>query len=153
MEPTIRPFEPEDRSAVEALAVRLQTGMAPWRDPTALQQAVLGWIASACAEDSDSDALVAEVDASVVGFVSLSSMPHFAGETDAYIGELIVDEHAEGRGIGSALVAAVERLARDRDIRCITLHTGAANHRALDFYERLGYQAEDVKLTKLLSTA
>ncbi|MFK8023020.1 MAG: GNAT family N-acetyltransferase [Ilumatobacter sp.] len=71
-------------------------------------------------------------------------MERHGGELDAYIGELVVDPRAEGRGVGAQLVAAAERRARADGHRCITLTTGAANARALSFYRHLGYRDEAV---------
>lgn len=93
---------------------------------------------------------MAEIGGRVVGFVSVGTEMHFAGEADAYIGELLVDASDEGAGVGAILVAAAESVARKRGHRCLTLSTGAANHRAIGFYSGLGYEAEDVKLTKVL---
>jgi GNAT superfamily N-acetyltransferase len=71
---------------------------------------------------------VCVADDHVVGFVSVSTTSQFAGERDAYIGELVVADGFEDRGIGRQLVAAVEGWAIETDYRCTTLHTGAANH-------------------------
>lgn len=60
-------------------------------------------------ERSGGGAFVAVVDHRVVGFVSLSSTDHFAGERDAYIGELIVEEAFEGGGVGRRLIDAAEQ--------------------------------------------
>lgn len=151
MDSNIRPLEPADVEAVVAMQDRLATWIAPWRDPEAVRAAVHGWVADSTAESFDGSALVAVVDDVVVGFISVSTMRHFSGETDSYIGELIVDEAHEGRGIGRALVAAAERIAIDRGHRCITLTTGAANERGREFYDRLGFRLEDINFTKVLA--
>lgn len=147
---TIRELPDADRSAVLALSDRLTIGVAAWRDPVAVSAAVLGWLETSTASDFAGAALVAEIDGRVVGFVSVDVETHFAGEVDAYLGELLVDAPHEGAGVGAALVAAAESAARKRGHRCLTLSTGAANHRALGFYSSLGFEAEDVKLTKVL---
>jgi len=58
---------------------------------------------------------------------------------------------SEGRGVGTALIAACEQWARDQGYRILSLSTGAANARALGFYRHLGFHEEDVKLVKLLT--
>lgn len=152
MRTTIRELEAGDREHVANLADRLTDGVAPWRDPNAVGRAVGGWIAQSTSPDFDGTAFVAlDHDDRVVGFVSLTTSTHFAGEVDAYIGELVVAARAEGHGVGTALVAAAERRARADGRRCITLTTGAANERALRFYGQLGYLDEDVNLTKILT--
>jgi ribosomal protein S18 acetylase RimI-like enzyme len=45
---------------------------------------------------------------------------------------------------------AAEEWARRQRLTCVTLHTGAANTRARAFYAALGYEEEDVRLTKRL---
>ncbi len=150
--PAIRPIEPGDVAAVTALAARLTIGVAPWREPAAVADAVRGWLVESTSGGFDGVAFVAEVAGNVVGFVSLSTSRHFAGEVDADIGELVVDAAHTGRGLGRALVAVAERAAIERGHRCITLTTGAANERARTFYADLGYQPEDVSFTKVLTT-
>lgn len=152
MHVVIRKVLAGDRAQVARLSDRLTEGVAAWRDPAAVLDAVRGWIADSTSDGFDGTALVAiDEHDRVVGFVSVSTTGHFAGERDAYIGELIVAPDAEGRGVGAQLVAAAEEQALADGHRCITLTTGAANDRALAFYRRLGYLDEDVKLTKVLT--
>jgi hypothetical protein len=44
----------------------------------------------------------------VLGFVSVSERRHFAGAVDAYVGELVAAQRAEGRRVGRALLAHAE---------------------------------------------
>ncbi|MEO1060897.1 MAG: GNAT family N-acetyltransferase [Actinomycetota bacterium] len=145
----VRPAEPSDGRAVLELAHRLEIGVAPWRDPAAVAAAVRGWVEESLI-DGRTTAFVAEDGGEVVGFVSVSPTEHFAGERDADVGELIVAEDAERRGVGRALLERAESWAADAGFRCITLTTGAANTVARSFYAASGYAEEDVKLTKLL---
>jgi ribosomal protein S18 acetylase RimI-like enzyme len=146
------PGDPDDVPAVVGLAPRLTIGVAPWRDVEAVSAAVRRWVESSAGPEACGAAFVCVTGDEVIGFVSVSSTEHFAGERDAYIGELIVDHRFERRGGGRLLVDAAERWARQAGYRCITLHTGVANDRARSFYARLGYVEEDVKLTKLLDS-
>jgi len=72
------------------------------------------------------------------------------GEVDAYVGELMVAEGAQRRGIGTRLVRAAEQWARSQGLRHLTLETGAANGTARAFYAALGYAEEDVRLTRTI---
>ena len=47
-------------------------------------------------------------------------------------------------------MAAAEEWARRQGLACVSLDTGAANTRARAFYAALGYEEEDVRLTKRL---
>lgn len=62
------------------------------------------------------------------------------------VGELVVDDSARGRGIGTALMRAAEEWAVQRGARQITLATS----RAQPFYEALGYRPTATYLKKAL---
>lgn len=81
----------------------------------------------------------------------MTERKHFAGEVDAYIGELAVARGYERRGIGAALVAVAEAWSRERRYPRITLDTGAGNVGARAFYAALGFAEEDIRLSKPLT--
>ena len=85
-----------------------------------------------------------------LGFATVSHSKHFTGQPQAYIGELVTDGTAEGRGVGTALVTACESWAREQGYALLTVSTGAQNVRALRFYRHLDFHAEDITLAKLL---
>lgn len=58
---------------------------------------------------------------------------------EAHIRMLGVDPSARGRGVGSLLMEACERLAADRGKTLMTLHTTRRMASAQRMYERLGY--------------
>jgi GNAT superfamily N-acetyltransferase len=149
----VRAYQQQDRAAAMSLAPRLQIGVAPWRDTNAVRDAVLGWVRGAVdsAADENHVVLVAENDGEVVGLVTVGRRKHFTGEVDAYVGELIVAEGHERRGIGALLMGSAEQWARNHGFTRMTLETGAANHAARALYAALNYQEEDVRLTKTLN--
>ena len=136
-----------------ALADRLCEGVAGWRDREAVETTVRGWVQSSLAsrEDPGHTFLVGELDGDVVGFVTVSPSHHWSGEPEATIGELVVSRQAEGRGIGRALVEAAMRSARENGHARITVSTGAANARARALYGLLGFEDEDVSLSRALA--
>ncbi|BCJ38349.1 GNAT family acetyltransferase [Actinocatenispora thailandica] len=144
----IRPYRAADADAVLALAPRLTEGVAPWRDPAAVREAVRGWVADAI--DGAEPVWVAVLAGRVVGFVHAGERRHFTGEADGYVGELVVAADAARSGIGRALMEAAHRWAAGRGLRRLTLETGAANATARAFYRSLGYQEEDVRLSRPL---
>jgi len=151
----VRPYRPDDHDTLLALAARLTIGVAPWRDADAVAAAVRDWVAGsirAAGEGRGALLVAAGDDGTVLGFVSVAERRHFAGDLDAYVGELVTAAGAEGRGVGRALLEHAEASARERGYRRITLETGARNARALRLYEHLGWQPEDVKLSKPLSS-
>ena len=152
-EVSIRPYQRQDRPAAMSLADRLCIGVAPWRAPDAVREAVTGWVRGSLdgAGSDDRAVIVADVAGQLVGLVTVGERRHFTGEVDAYVGELIVAAEAERRGVGTRLMAAAEEWGRRRGLRHLTLETGSANRIARAFYASLGYRDEDVRLTKDIS--
>jgi len=150
---TIRAATDADGPVLLALADRLRQGVAPWRDEAVVVDAVRGWVeASVAAMDEAGHAvLVAELGSTVVGFVTLSPGSHWSGVAEPSIGDLVVAPEAEGQGIGSALVEAVIERARSEGHTRVSVSTGAANARALGLYRRLGFEDEDVTLSRRLA--
>jgi len=152
---TIRPFQPRDVEAVAALGARLSIGTAAWRDVENICAAVEGWVADAIdAAEHAPDRLMVAVDETeaVVGFVGVEKRRHWSGATDAYIGELVVAAEHENQGIGRALVDAALRWATVNGYERISVSTGAVNTRAVGLYERLGFEPEDVTLTRAVKS-
>lgn len=135
-----------------ALAPRLAEWVAPWRDSDAVLVAVHGWVRGsieACGQPGHA-VCVAAVGDDVVGFVSVSERTHFTGQVDAYVGELVVRSGLERRGIATALMAAAQTWAAERGRSFLTLETGAASQPARSLYRALGFQEEDIRLTKAI---
>ncbi len=148
----IRPARDSDTDLLVGMAERLQEGVASWRDPEAVRFAVIDWVRESLGDLSypDSRAFVAERDGEVMGFVCVSERAHFTGEVDAYIGELVVSKAAEGAGVGRALVAAAEDWGRARGRKRVVVDTGAANIAARRFYAALGFDEEDVTVSRAI---
>ncbi|MDP9847027.1 GNAT family N-acetyltransferase [Streptosporangium lutulentum] len=148
----IRRYEKTDHDAVMALAPRLAEGGAAWRDSVAVADAACGWVRDSVrrAEGDKAAVFVAEDADGVVGFVGVTERAHFTGETDGYIGELVVARDKERLGVGRALIEAAESWVKDRGHARSTLETGAANTNARDFYAALGYSEEEVRLSRAL---
>jgi GNAT superfamily N-acetyltransferase len=150
----IVPYEPRYRRAAIELASRLQIGVAPWRDPAAVLDAVTGWVEASLNTLPDDNHLVliaVDDEGLLVGLVTAGTRMHFTGEIDAYVGELVVADNQTRLGTGTRLMRAAERWARSRGHTRLSLETGAANDGARAFYARLGYVEEDVRLTRSLS--
>jgi ribosomal protein S18 acetylase RimI-like enzyme len=148
----VRPYISADREFILSLAPRLAIGKQPWRDLTLWLKTVEEWLTESIAQHNQKTmVLIAEDEQSErLGFATVSHSTHFTGQKQAYIGELVTSEAAEGQGIGTALVTACEQWAREQGYAIITLTTGAGNARALQFYHHLGFRNEDITLTKLL---
>ena len=70
----------------------------------------------------------------------LMLLDHTLPPGDLYLDGIAVAEPHRGRGIGTALIAAFEERARDNGFQTVSLEVIAANPRARDLYERLGYR-------------
>jgi ribosomal protein S18 acetylase RimI-like enzyme len=149
---TVRLYQPEDRDQVMSLAPRLSEWVAPWREPDAVRSAVEGWVRESlqAVNEPGHAVFVADGTAGILGVVTVGERMHFTGQVDAYVGELAVRQGMERLGIATKLMAAAEEWAGRRGLPFLTLETGAANMPARRLYQALGYQEEDVRLTKAL---
>jgi len=84
--------------------------------------------------DANADHFIARLGSRVVGAGRL-----VADGTTGVLGRLAVARAARGTGLGTALVAEIERRAAERGLTAVELH---AQVHARGFYERLGYTAE-----------
>lgn len=95
-------------------------------------------------EDADKQVWVVEDQAAIAGTVwfmvrKTPDMPILVPRTFLQIDALVVDDGQRGKGIGQALMAAVDAWARGRGIRELELGVWAFNESAIRFYQRLGY--------------
>ncbi len=152
MDVVIRLVEASDFDDVMRLAPRLLVGVDRSRPANQVETAIAGWIDESVnsAGDDGHGGWVATRAGSVIGFISVSEEEHWCGEKDAYVGELMVDQHYERNGVARSLIAMAEAWAANRGLVHIRLTTGAANRGARAFYERLGYDLNEVTLTRQL---
>ncbi len=148
----VRPYASSDREFVLSLAPRLAIGIPPWRDRQKMIETAQGWITESIKQHGIKTMVFVATDqqGNRLGFVTVSHSTHFTGVGQAYIGELVTDEAAEGQGVGKVLTQACEQWAREQGYSILSLTTGAANERALGFYRHMDYQDEDVTLIKLV---
>ena len=101
---------------------------------------------------SDADRLVvAELDGEVVGLARLHVSPSLEYDGDAgKVGAIVVDERHRRRGIGEALMAAVEEEARRRGCVLLFLTTAERRKEAHAFYRRLGLEETGRRFAKML---
>ncbi len=93
--------------------------------------------------------ILAEIDGRIVGFTALRIVPCiFYAEPYAEVTELYVDEGHRRQGVGRALVAHAEKLAREAGARHMLILTDYYNHGSLSLYRSMGYVHYDVALAK-----
>jgi predicted N-acetyltransferase YhbS len=96
-------------------------------------------------------ALVAEIGGEVVGCLTTSIMqvlhrPAPVGR----ISMMVVDEAHRSKGIGEALVRAAEQVLAAQQCYMVEVTSRFARARAHEFYERLGYERNSVRLSRLV---
>lgn len=157
----VRPYEERDRAAVEKLVSQLQNHIAEMDehgimrpsdefDGTEHMRVLHGMIA-----ESGGIILVAESENDIVGcavgvIVEKKDSAHKAVKS-THIEELVVDSSARSKGAGSALMAEMERWARNERCSFMRVDCFSNNDRAHAFYEKLEYKDRYVNMIKALS--
>ena len=73
-----------------------------------------------------------------------------SGEPAAFVYGVEIEEHARRRGYARAAFAELERVARSRGLRSVSLHVFGHNHGARRLYEQLGFEPVSLTLRKPL---
>jgi ribosomal protein S18 acetylase RimI-like enzyme len=150
----IRPATESDRAAILALVPRLREfGPPPLRPVEALdagERRTLERFLDAPADDIRLF-VAASPDGTLLGVAYAErGSDYFTQEPLGHLGILAVAAEAEGRGVGRALMAAVERWAAEQGYRFVTLNVFATNERAIAMYEHVGYQPDWIRYIKVL---
>ena len=150
----IRPATEADRAFIVGLVPRLRAfGPPPLRPPDAMDRAEVEALERALSEPApDATLLVAELDGVGPAGVALANTvtDYFTHEPHGHLSIIIVSGEGEGRGVGRALLDAVERWSAARGHRFITLNVFSGNGRARGVYERAGYAPDTVRYLKEL---
>lgn len=136
----VRPATRADAAALLTLASTFATSFVvdPARFDHSLDELLL---------HHDSALLVAVDGAATLGYVAASVHPTlYANGSVAWIEELMVAEEARGRGVGRALVTAVEQWGLSRGVRAVSL----ATRRSATFWHAVGYEESAAYLRKLV---
>jgi ribosomal protein S18 acetylase RimI-like enzyme len=89
--------------------------------------------------------IVAEVDREIGGYISLHHATPLASNAHVLeINGLAVDPRCQGRGVGTSLVEAAARIAKQRGATKVTLRVLGRNAGARRLYERCGFVVEGV---------
>lgn len=151
-DPTIRPFRERDAAFRQRIAPRLHPGpTASPRDPDVFAAFFERFGQTGEGGDGGHAFVAVDADDRPLGMlVLLSDKDHFTGHRRAYVNILVVDEAAEGRGVGAALMRFSEAWGREHGCREVCLDVFAGNERAIAFYERIGFRVDHQRMTKSL---
>jgi GNAT superfamily N-acetyltransferase len=81
-----------------------------------------------------------EGNGALLGAVHATRRETIESDDHVEITGLIVHERARGTGVGTLLVAAAERWARDLGLRAVRLRSNVVREEAHAFYRHLGYR-------------
>lgn len=84
----------------------------------------------------------------VNGFIWAYPYPDRGDQDRVYISIIYVDEKFRGTSVGRYLIKAVQDESRRKGYGKVWLHTGGANHGAIGFYERMGFERERIQYVK-----
>ncbi len=146
-----------DCDAVLALVPRLRAfGPGPLRPPEAMDAGEIRTLEKFFDSPLPGTSLWVAEDATgrVIGAAFVEeARDYFTRETHGHLGIVMVDEAAEGMGVGRALLACAEQWSTGRNHRFLTLNVFPENERAIAIYERAGYRPDAVKYVKVLQFA
>lgn len=97
--------------------------------------------------------LVAELEGEVIGFVlGYTYTKRRNSWTYGYLEWMGVAQEWNSHGVGRALVDSLTRLFREEGVRMMIVDTEAENHRAIDMFQKLGFNhpVEHVYMTRVL---
>jgi ribosomal protein S18 acetylase RimI-like enzyme len=144
MEPVIRSAREEDLPALVELLALLFAIEADFRADEARQRRGLTTL---LADPERRAVLVAEANGAVVGMVTGQLVVSTAeGAPSCWVEDLVVEEAWRGRGLGRALLEAIEVWARRLGATRLQLVADRDNAPALACYRRLGW-----RLTRLVA--
>ncbi|HEX4915969.1 MAG TPA: GNAT family N-acetyltransferase [Vicinamibacterales bacterium] len=145
---TIRSARPSDRQFVLDLADRLVDFDVPaWRPKPELVEGDRRALAEYFNAPKPDEALyVAELDGTPAGCAYLVTLvDYFNQRPHAHLSVLAVAKHAEGKGVGSALLDSCVAWAQERHSDRLTLSALVTNSRARALYERKGFGGEYIR--------
>jgi len=89
--------------------------------------------------ESGGEMCIAVAERRVVGIAVFRSFENTHAGHKFYVDDLVTDEAARSTGVGHALLAYLEKLARDRGCSGLELDSGTHRKRAHKFYFREGF--------------
>jgi ribosomal protein S18 acetylase RimI-like enzyme len=155
----IRDYVETDEDALIGLVRQLQVHEGRYYDRMLPPEDIAGWYVDALKADCRQHAghiRMACINGRVAGYCAILTRVE-ADDIDetpytyAYVSELAVAEHARGNGIGKALLADAEQLARTAGARWLRVSVLTRNTLAHEVYKSYGFTDRLVNMEKPLS--
>jgi GNAT superfamily N-acetyltransferase len=128
---TIRAAGPEDAATIAVLATQLGYPNTPEEIAVRLRDVL--------AQPVSAVLVAVDEDGTVIGYGHVFGAHRVDSNPFAEIGALVVDETRRSRGIGAALVAAMEAWAIEHGYRELRVRSNVVRERAHAFYDRMGF--------------
>ena len=153
----IREAGPNDVDALVELTLQVQLlhlANEPERFVTPSRTALAAWWLERLSDPAWC-ALVAEIDGACAGYVLFERIERpatvlTAGQQALYLHHIGVDESVRHRGIGRALLHAVEQAAADHGAQQVALDTWNFNTTAQAFFTACGYEPYNLRMRRRL---
>ena len=131
-EVVVRPIEPADHEAWQQLFHAYRTFYEYDVDQEVVDR-IWGWINDG---DHEVNALVAELDGTIVGFAHHREFSRpSSGKRGLYLDDLFTAPEVRGRGVGRALINQLGEMARERGMNKVRWITAADNTTAQRLYD------------------
>jgi ribosomal protein S18 acetylase RimI-like enzyme len=152
----LRPAEERDLPALGrlgAVMVRLHHGFDRDRfmAPRPNVEEGYAWFLGTQLEEPDAFVAVAEQDGEIVGYVYAGLEPQSwkeLREAAGFIHDLVVDQHARGRGIGTRLAERAAEWLEEKGAPRVMLWSAEKNAPAQRLFERLGFRRTMIEMTR-----
>lgn len=143
---------PEDREAVNALAMQVHAMHVAWR-PDIYEAVSELYTPSRFAEAVKARQLyTAKIDGVTVGYVAVKirefDWPGVKYRKVMLIDEICVDELCRGHGIGTEIMAHVRVLAKAFGCSDLQLGVNAHNDEAIGFYQKCGFMIQNITMQR-----
>ncbi|MBQ9484068.1 MAG: GNAT family N-acetyltransferase [Ruminiclostridium sp.] len=150
----IRIAEMTDLDGINVLHAQLHIQHIAYRPDifAPIEQPVFDTLMIPYIEADDKDIVISENDGIIDGYAAISfcDTSKGAGEilpfTFVEVNELCVAENAHRKGIGTALLDAVKKYAKDRGAKFVELGVNAQNTQAQEFYKANGMFVKNYKM-------
>lgn len=84
-----------------------------------------------------------------VGYLWFKENKNLEGK-EAFIYDFLIFESYQGQGYGRQSLEELDKVAKEIGINKISLHVFAHNERALKLYEKMGFFATDINMSKII---